>query len=145
VLSARLDAVARAWCLDPTDADSAFTIPPGWIKERPADVPRDKTTAQEQVNTDRALAEAFARQHHLDAVATGGGKRAFAMVDGKGVFIGQSVDKFELLAVTKTNAVFGLREVRAELRLPEGAAQITREHAPAAGEARTDPQDVLHK
>jgi hypothetical protein len=138
----RLAAAGRAFCLDSANADSAFTVPAGWVKLKPLEVAPQQPqqpVGPDRAELDRTAAEAFGRKHHLDAVMMG--KRATAMVDGKGVLIGQSLDKFELLSVTKTTATFGLREARAELRLP---AKTTSE-GQVIEDARTGTDDAIQK
>jgi hypothetical protein len=138
----RLAAAGRTFCLDSANADSAFTVPPGWVKLKPVEVAAQQPqqpAGPDRAELDRAAAEVFGRKHHLDAVMMG--KRATAMVDGRGVLIGQTLDKFELLSVTKTTATFGLRDARAELRLP---AKTTSE-GQVIEDARTGTDDAIQK
>jgi hypothetical protein len=143
-LGQRLAAVGSAFCLNSANADSAFTVPPGWVKLKPVETAtpqhqQSQPAGPDRTELDRAAAEAFRQKHHLDAVMMG--KRATAMVDGRGVLIGQTLDKFELLSVTKTTATFGLREARAELRLP---AKTTSE-GQVIEDARTGTDDAIQK
>jgi hypothetical protein len=138
----RLSAVAGALCLNPANADSAFSVPPGWVKLKPVTEATPQTpqpAAPDRAELDRGAADAFRQKHHLDAVMMG--KRATAMVDGHGVRIGQTLDKFELLSVTKTTATFGLRDARAELRLP---AKTTSD-GQVIEDARTGTDDAIQK
>jgi hypothetical protein len=112
-LSQRLSSLARQQCLDAAAPDNAFGIPPEWLPEKPAPVPTVPVVPAE-VETNKRLAEAF-RSHRLDAVMVG--LRGYANVDGQGVFIGETFDKFTLLSVTKSSAIFGLDGVQVELRL----------------------------
>lgn len=112
-LSERLSNLARQQCLDAGAPENAFGIPPEWLPAKPAPVVAVAAVPVE-VETNKKLAEAF-RGHRLDAVMVG--LRGYANVDGQGVFVGETFDKFTLLSVTKSSAIFGLDGVRVELRL----------------------------
>jgi hypothetical protein len=112
-LGERLSSLAREKCLDAAGSENAFGIPPEWLPEKIAPVPTVPVVPAE-AEANKKLAEAF-RSHRLDAVMVG--LRGYANVDGQGVFVGETFDKFTLLSVTKSSAIFGLDGVQVELRL----------------------------
>lgn len=109
-LSQRLQELAQAHHLDAGAVENAFGLSPLWPRKD------DATNAATKPSDESVLADAFVKRHKLDAVMvrTRGG---YAMLDGKGIVVGQSIDKFRLIAVTKTTATFAHGETRVELRL----------------------------
>ena len=109
----RLARLASDACLDASNPDNAFE-PPGWGHERVNDSNPATTIAEARSKADIEAADAF-RKHRLDMVMTG--PRAYANVDGQGLFIGEVFDGFTLARVTKSTAVFARDQIRVELHL----------------------------
>lgn len=116
-LNIRLQDLARTRCLDASAPENAFSLPPTWPMPKVAE--REQVAADmAQTEMNRKLIDAF-RQHRLEAVVVG--QKGYANVDGQGVFVGETVDRFTLLSVTKSSAVFGLDQLRVELELPNNS------------------------
>ncbi len=62
-------------------------------------------------------AEEFKSANRLDGVLTSG-RNPIALVNGRTVRLGQTIDGFELIAVQDRIAVFQLDDVRVELHIP---------------------------
>jgi hypothetical protein len=114
----RLTAVAAVNQLQPGDAANAFALQDGWLPKKavvPDPVVIKPTTPAP--DPDQKLAEAF-RKHHLDGIVVAANRPSYAIVDHNIVYVGQTYRQFTLLSVTKTTALFTLRDTRVELRLP---------------------------
>lgn len=104
----RLEAVAAARGFDLDRVPNAFVAPKSWMVLETPD-PRRAI---------RASAETFDLTHVLTAVmaADDGG---YAIIDGRTLFIGQELDGFELVTVSRRSAVLEADGVRVELMLPD--------------------------
>ena len=65
-------------------------------------------------------AEAFGQAHRLDAVMVIGDQRC-AVIDGRTLFVGQSLDGFELLEVNERTAVFESNGLRVKIGIRTGS------------------------
>ncbi len=104
----RLEAVAAARDFDLDRVPNAFLPPKSWVVVETPDPWR----------AIRASAETFDLTHVLTAVmaADDGG---YAIIDGRTLFIGQVLDGFELIAVSRRSAVLEADGMRVELMLPD--------------------------
>ena len=108
----RMAILARDEQLDPAAAENAFGLPKKWLT-KPLD-PALETVNSPVLSQTQTRIETF-RQHHLAAVMVG--HRGYANVDGQGIFVGESLDGFKLISVTKTTALFELDGSPLELHL----------------------------
>jgi len=108
----RLAILARDERLEAGVAENAFGLPKKWLT-KPVDPVLETGNATVPTQTQTRI-ETF-RQHHLAAVMVG--HRGYANVDGQGIFVGESLDGFKLISVTKTTALFELDGSPLELHL----------------------------
>ncbi len=112
-LATRLQAIAEQLDLDAAGARDAFTLPPAWLNEL-QDPPTASQEPEPEPEPDPAAR--FAEHHTLTSViltADGGS----AVVDGKVVPMGQAIDGFTLVRLTRSTAVFEADGQQVELRL----------------------------
>jgi hypothetical protein len=114
-LRERLISVAKANQIESGSAPNAFSLQDGWVPKKAAD-PTPTAVKPVPTDPDQKLAEAF-RKHHLDGIVVGSNRTSYAIVDHNIVYVGQTFRQFKLLAVTKTTALFALRDAHVELRL----------------------------
>ena len=111
-LGEQLQALARTQQLDLNAVDNAFALAPSWPRKQDS----GNSNAATRPTEEAVLADAFVKGHKLDAVMVrlrGG----LVMLDGKALLVGQSIDKFKLVSVTRTTATFAHGETRVVLRL----------------------------
>ena len=112
-LAARMHDMAEVERLDLADAKDAFQAPISWTGEQ-------KPQTQPSLDPVSPLfdpAAAFRDKHHLIAVLKSS-KGGMAILDGRSVRPGQSVDGFKLLRVGDRSAVFQSNGKSVELELP---------------------------
>jgi len=115
-LARRLDAVAKAHRLQLAEVKDAFSPASAWAGVAKAVSPGPPPRPIEPKPA------AFARTHRLGAVVVSDSSGS-AIINGRCVNIGQSVDGFELISVGKGWAVLASDEgVRVTLRLPKNDA-----------------------
>jgi hypothetical protein len=61
----------------------------------------------------------FNQRHHLTAVMVGGARESSAIIDGQLVRVGQSIDGFKLIEVSRTSATFECHKQLARLVLAD--------------------------
>jgi hypothetical protein len=112
-LAERLEATAERFQLDPEALRDGFVPARAWLDELVEPVPQEEP---EQVAPEASPAEQFAEQHTLTSVIliSGGGS---AVIDGKVVPVGQAIDGFTLIRLTRSSAVFAGGGEEVELRL----------------------------
>ncbi|MCP3904437.1 MAG: hypothetical protein GY715_12485 [Planctomycetes bacterium] len=109
VLADRFETFAAARGLDASAVPDAFQTPSEWQQDdRPIviDVPESAEGAE------------FRRRHRLTAVMANGG-RGLAIIDGRGLRVGQKLDGFELVEVNKRSVVLVSAGLRVTLTLDE--------------------------
>jgi len=111
LLARRLQAIAEQLELDPARLRDGFTLPKAWLEEL-----QEPPPASQEAEPEESPAVRFAEQHTLTSVilTSGGGS---AVVDGKVVPMGQAVDGFTLVRLTRSTAVFEAGGEQVELRL----------------------------
>jgi hypothetical protein len=112
-LAERLEATAERFQLDPEALRDGFIPAQAWLEELVEPVPE---AAPDPVEPQASPAEQFAEQHTLTSVilTSGGGS---AVIDGKVVPVGQAIDGFTLVRLTRSSAVFAADGAEVELRL----------------------------
>ena len=115
-LADRMRGMAEAERLDLADAKDAFRPPVAWVGN--IAVPT-QTQQQSGLGPGDAIS-AFREKHHLIAVLKSS-KGGMAILDGKSVRPGQSVDGFKLLRVCENSAVFESNGKTVEMQLPVNA------------------------
>ncbi|MBL7140608.1 MAG: hypothetical protein ISS74_06830 [Planctomycetes bacterium] len=112
-LAARLESAAEQFALAPTEMRDGFSIAETWLAELQVPTAAHPPGPAEP---QPSAAEAFAGRHTLTSVilTSQGGS---AVIDGKVVPLGQAVDGFTLLRLTRESAVFGAAGEEVELRL----------------------------
>jgi hypothetical protein len=110
-LAARLETTAARFELDPAALRDGFVPAAAWLEELVEPVPEPEAPAPPV-----SPAQQFAQQHTLTSVimTSRGGS---AVVDGKVVPVGQAVDGFRLVRLTRHSAVFESGGEQVELRL----------------------------
>jgi hypothetical protein len=116
VLADRMRGMAEAERLDLADARDAFRPPVAWVGN--IAIPT-QTQQQPGLGAGDAFA-AFHEKHHLIAVLKSS-KGGMAILDGKSVRPGQTVDGFKLLRVGESSAVFESNGKTVEMQLPVNA------------------------
>ena len=106
-IAGRLQGLAVAHRLNLSEVDDAFDPPATWKQQEQT----IRVLKRSQVR-----ANDFRQSHQLTAVLTAG-KRGLAVLGGKPVRIGQTIDGFTLVDVAKRSAVFEAEGVRVELSL----------------------------
>lgn len=106
VIGRRLEALAEARGLEPGVVRDAFEPSPSWPLEGMGTGPA------------ASVAERFKAAHVLTAVMASG-PRGYAIIDGRTLFIGQSLDGLTLIAVGTRSATLESSEARVVLELPE--------------------------
>jgi len=115
-LASRLEAAAERFSLDPERLRDGFTPASSWLAELTEPPPSEAAEAAPEPETP-SPAEAFRKGHALTAVimTRSGGS---AVVNGRVVRMGQAVDGFTLLRLTRRSAVFASKDGKeVELRL----------------------------
>ena len=107
-VAARLAALTGSKGLDPAGVRDAFCPAPAWIGAPEADVP--------VVESVESQAERFGRSHQLQAVMVGD-LGSYAIIDGKCVFVGQTLDGFKLVSVGQASATLEAGGTRVTLKL----------------------------
>lgn len=92
---------------DPAQTRDAFSPGSGWGGTTTGN-------AEPSNNQGRQIAEAFQRDHVLEAVFLSGDKHC-AVIGGQTLFVGQELDGFKLTAVHERRAIFQGRGVRVEI------------------------------
>ena len=110
----RLQDLARQESLDLSGMPDAFHAPESWM---PA------ATVVEQRDELAEAVEDFKEDHQLGAVMVGGDS-GYAVVDGKGLHIGQELEGFTLVAVHDDAAVFEMKGVQVELKLDRAKYRV---------------------
>jgi hypothetical protein len=105
----RLERVAERHAFDLDRVPNAFAPPKSWIVE----------TVRKGAGSSRVTAEMFEATHVLTGVMAAG-DGGYAIIDGRTLFIGQTLDGFELISVSQRSAVLESDGERTELLLPEG-------------------------
>ncbi|MGH7176997.1 MAG: hypothetical protein ACREJC_06440 [Tepidisphaeraceae bacterium] len=108
-LAQRLEATARAQACDTSDIHDAFQPPASW-----GGVVRNSQPAPQP-------GEVFAQKHRLTAVALNGTVGS-AVVDGRCLQVGATVDGFKLTSVKRGSVVFRSGDTEVSLRLHNEAA-----------------------
>ncbi len=125
-LAARLSGVARAEAISGDSVPDAFTPSDRWAP--PAAVAAAPPLPNPVIPLVDRAAE-FRGRHHLTAVMSsrsGAMTRGLAMVDGKTLVPGQSIDGFTLSGVKERSALFTSGTASVELRLaPPSIASLT--------------------
>ena len=100
------------------DTRDAFRAPNSWL---PAAIPASGAAAAPLVeDSDQAQADAFSKNHPLQAVLASGSNRQ-AMIDGQCLVVGQKLDGFQLLSVGELSVVLASPGgIRVKLTLPSG-------------------------
>jgi len=115
-LASRLAAAAERFSLDPERLRDGFAPAPSWLAELTEPPPSEPAEAAPEPETP-SPAEAFREGHALTAVimTQRGGS---AVVNGRVVRLGQTVDGFTLVRLTRRSAVFASEDgEEVELRL----------------------------
>ncbi|HWA49613.1 MAG TPA: hypothetical protein VG742_15175 [Dongiaceae bacterium] len=99
----------------PTTGGDAFAFGECWRQAEPAAAAPD--------NSGTLAAEQFKTTHHLTGVLTGNG-RPVAMIDGRIVPVGQSIDGYRLVDVSHRSATFELGQTQVTLPMSERATSI---------------------
>lgn len=114
-ISAKLDELAHGAGLPMGETRDAFVPPAAWVGSPVAvaagasDEERARLAAEEKVRSAaRERARKFVADHRLSAVMDGTGRNAVAVVDGKPMRPGQTLDGFKLVSVSghESKAVF---------------------------------------
>jgi hypothetical protein len=136
-IGARLIELAAAQNIDPAQGGSAFTLPETWPTVRKVEI-APAATRPAQIDLDRLASEDFIHKHHLDAVMVRAvnNEAGIAIVDGQSVTVGHTFDRFKLVSVSKTTAVFRRGRVQMEMRLA-AASKLKRDGATIADSAAT--------
>lgn len=114
-LANRLQNLAQQRRLVLTDVPDAFRPNLNWVGTAPTDV-----APSEVKNPQIALTEieAFSTRNRLMAVLNNSDGGA-AIVGSRTLVVGQVIDEFQLMSLTKRSAVFKKGELRVELKLPD--------------------------
>jgi hypothetical protein len=121
VLVERLDALAKSRRFDFAQTRDAFTPAASWI------APQASASNGGGKRPEEA-ALAFVAKHRLISTVVNG-KNPNAMVDGRLLRIGEELDGFRLVSITKQSACFELAGTRAELKFrAEGGATGSDSH-----------------
>jgi len=78
---------------------------------------QEQSDRESDAETLRRTAEEFKSANRLDGVLSSG-RNPIALVNGRTIRLGQTIDGFELIAVQDLTAVFQLDDVRVELHIP---------------------------
>jgi len=115
-LASLLEKAAEPFGLAPAEMRDAFTIAEVWLAELQGPPPEPPPEPAEPTEPQPTAGEAFAGRHKLTSVilSSRGGS---AVVDGKIVPVGQALDGFTLLRVTRDSAIFGTGGEEVELHL----------------------------
>lgn len=100
---------------DPSRIKDAFSPGPGW-----APLDSDKVGPTDNIDRLKA-AQNFQKQHVLDAVMINGNQH-YAVVGGRVIHVGESLDGYHLEQVHARAVVFQARGIRVELSLKSAAA-----------------------
>ena len=114
VLADRLEEMRREKGLDLADAAAvpdAFTAPKSW----PA------VSGAGQATPRQSLAEKFAASHRLEAVMLGS-ESNYAVVNGRCLRVGETLDGFRLVAIGKQSATFDSEGLQVRLTLEKSDA-----------------------
>jgi len=111
VLAARMRDMAEVERLDLADAKDVFRPPVAWVGTTAAPQPVQPTV------TTIGPADTFRERHHLIALLKSS-KGGMAILDGRSVRPGQSVDGFKLVQVGENSATFEGSGTKIELQLP---------------------------
>lgn len=114
-LADRMRGMAEAERLDLVDARDAFRPPVAWV----GNIAIPTQTQQSGPGPGDAVS-AFREKHHLIAVLKSS-RGGMAILDGKSVRPGQTVDGFKLLRVGENSAVFESNGKSVEMQLPVNA------------------------
>lgn len=115
-LADRMRAMAEVERLDLKDARDAFRPPVEWV----GNIGAGTQTTQATVAVGPDAVASFQERHHLIAVLKSS-KGGMAILDGKSVRPGQSVDGFKLIRVGENSAVFQANGKTVEMQLPVNA------------------------
>ena len=115
-LADRMRAMAEVERLDLKDARDAFRPPVEWV----GNIAAGTQAAQSSVVGGSDAIKTFQERHHLIAVLKSS-KGGMAILDGKSVRPGQSVDGFKLVRVGENSAVFESSGKTVEMQLPVNA------------------------
>jgi len=113
----RLNQLAADRALDPTKMRDGFAPSEKWIAPKVTIKPAARADAPSVTP-----AEAFAREHKLLGVVLDQTTGGAAILTGRRVPLGRSVDGFELVRLTIRSAVFERDGIEVELKLPEPKA-----------------------
>ena len=111
-LADRLETVATPFDLDPDRLRDGFVPADAWLEEL-LEPPAEAETPEPQVSP----ADRFAERHTLTSVILTA-RSSSAVIDGKVVPVGQTIEGFRLIRLTRQSAVFeaGGEEVELSLR-----------------------------
>ncbi len=112
-LADRLKKAAGEAGLDPDSAADAFAPSELWLAQP------EEAQAGKNLPTP---GEVFATGHRLSSVVLAG-EGGWAIVNGKIVRLGERIDGFDLVELTRSSAVFQAGQERVELKLPAEAAR----------------------
>jgi hypothetical protein len=99
----------------PQSDGDAFTFPQSWRQAEPAAAAPD--------NAATLAAEQFKSAHRLTGVLTANG-RAVAMIDGRIVPVGQSIDGYRLIEISHRSATFELGHSQITLMMAERTTPV---------------------
>jgi len=117
-LADRLEDLAGQESIDAADVGDAFCPPPAWQpQDEPAAVVEDtgEDTGEDATRT-------FAATHELRAVMLDDSTDARAVVNDRLLRVGQEIDGFELISVSKHSAVLASDDTQVTLRLSDISA-----------------------
>jgi hypothetical protein len=112
-IAERLQGLAQKHRLQLSEIDDGFDRPSSWKQQ--------EQTVRE-LKASQARANDFRTKHHLAAVLTAE-RQGLAVLEGKPIRIGQTIDGFTLVAVAHHSAVFEANGIRVELSMRSEARE----------------------